>query len=828
MTNGLTQEQADYILRRDGFNELATAKPKKLISIIVEIIKEPMISLLLAGGILYLLLGDKTEAIMLLFSIFVVVGISLYQEKRTEKSLYALAQLSSPRAVVIRNGQEKRIAGREVVLGDLVILTEGDRVPADIKLIEAVNLSIDESLLTGESQPVEKDIAKNGQAYSGSLIVKGHGLGQVVATGIKSEIGKISGSLKSIEIEKTLLQKEIKLLIKWLAIIGLIMCGALAITYIATKGGIVDGLLAGLTLAIGILPEEFPIVLLIFMAVGAWRLAKINVLTRRAATIETLGAATVLCVDKTGTITKNKMTIDKIMTGKAILLNGFEDERDIIKYGIMASQQKPFDPLETAFIEAGKQYFSEGDLYQNFKLIKEYPLDVTSLSVAHVYKEDSGGYIVALKGAPEAVADLCHLKDHQKILAEVSAMAKDGLRVIAVAKGAYQKDQLPKDRHEIKFEFLGLVGLKDPIRSGVKESVELANKAGIRIIMITGDHKETALDVAKHINLKTNGVITGSDFEGMTQQQRRAVLTETSVFSRVVPHQKLLIVEELKKMGEIVAMTGDGVNDAPALKSAHIGIAMGLRGTDVAREASPIVLLDDDFNSIIDGVKTGRRIYDNLQKAINYLISIHIPIVILAILPVIFGVPLILMPIHIVFLEFIIDPTCTLVFESDKADKDIMLRKPRRARDKIISLKNLLLPIIRGVVIGLIVFMAYYHYLPSYGEKGARTFAFVLFVSLNIILIFVNLSKNENIFSKIAKNDNRALIAVILITLLIMVLSVKVNDVMNLFNFGNLQTSSLWQIATISLIFLILSELFKYVTQLFGNKDRRPAPISNN
>lgn len=817
MTQGLTHQQAAQILKKDGYNELPTAKPKKFIKFLIEIIQEPMIALLLAGGVLYLLLGDKIEALLLLLSVFGVIGISLYQEKRTEKSLHALAQLSSPRAVVIRDGEEKRIPGREVVVGDLIILTEGDRIPADAKLLEAVNLSIDESLLTGESRPVEKDLTKNNQTFSGSLVIRGHGLAEVTATGLNSELGKISKSLESIEIEKTLLQKEIKTLVKWLAIIGLSLCAILAVIYIATGGEILEGLLAGLTLAIGILPEEFPIVLLIFISVGAWRLAKIKVLTKRAVTIETLGAATVLCVDKTGTITKNQMTINKILTGKAILLNEFQDEHEIIKYGIMASQQKPFDPLEMAFIEEGKKRFSVGDLYKKYKLVKEYPLNPSSLSVAHVYEEKSNQYLVALKGAPETVADLCHLKNHQKILDEVSAMAKGGLRVLAVAKGTY-KGKLPKNRHDIKFEFLGLVGLEDPVRDGVKNSVELAHKAGIRIIMITGDHKETALDVARTIGLKTEGVLTGSDFAKMSKKEQRETLKEVSVFSRVLPNQKLLIVEELKKMGEVVAMTGDGVNDAPALKAAHIGIAMGQRGTDVAREASPIVLLDDDFNSIIDGIRTGRRIYDNLQKAVNYLIAVHVPIVLMAILPVAFGAPLILLPVHIVFLEFVIDPTCTIVFESDREDKDIMDRPPRKAKQKIISFRNLLLPIVRGLIIGSIVFTAYYHYLPYLGEDTARAFAFILFVSLNIALIFISLAKRQNLFSKIAHNDNKPLLLVIAATTLVLILAVNISSVMNLFHFGGLAFASIWRITVISLIFLFLSEVLKSVANLFYSK----------
>ena len=818
MAQGLSNEQAAHLLKKDGFNELPTTKPRKIIGIIMEIIKEPMISLLLIAGLLYLLLGDKMEAILLLLSIVGVVAISLYQEKKTEKSLYALTQLSSPRAIVIRDGQEKRIAGREVVRGDLVILVEGDRVPADVQLLEAVNLSIDESLLTGESRPVEKSIDNDNQAFSGSMIIRGHGLAEVIATGINSELGKIGKSLKSIQIEKTLLQKEIKVLVKWLAIIGVALCALLSGTYIILRGGVMEGILAGLTLAIGILPEEFPVVLLIFMSVGAWRLAKINVLARRAVAIETLGAATVLCVDKTGTITKNQMTINKIMTGKSILLNDFENEHEIIKYGIMASQQKPFDPMELAFIEEGKNQFDMNDLYQKYELVREYPLDASSMSVAHVYKDKTGGCVVALKGAPETVADLCHLKDRHEILDEISSMAKDGLRIIAVAKGSHDGNHLPEDRHDIEFEFLGLVGLEDPVRSGVRESVELAQRAGIRIIMITGDHHATAIDVAEQIGLKTDGVLTGESFEEMPEHERKTHLAETSVFSRVLPRQKLLIVEELKKMGEIVAMTGDGVNDAPALKAAHIGIAMGRRGTDVAREASSIVLLDDNFNSIIGGIRTGRRIYDNLQKAVSYLISVHLPTVLLAILPVAFGVPLILMPIHIVFLEFIIDPTCTIVFESDKEDKDIMLRQPRRSKDRIIGRKNLLMPIIRGLAIGAITFAAYYYYLPRWGEDVSRAVAFTLLVSLGIILVFINLARRENVISKLIRNDNKALTLVILFTIFVLIFAVNTKAVMDVFHFGSISFSHLWQIALISLSFLILSELFKYVRNLYSSQ----------
>jgi Ca2+-transporting ATPase len=818
MIKGLTQREANLLLKKDGFNELPSAKPKTFIDILLDIIKEPMISLLLVAAILYLFLGDKKEAFMLFLSIFGVIGISLYQENKSEKSLKVLSDLSSPRAVVIRDGKEKRIAGREVVVGDTLILVEGDRVPADARLIEAINLTVDESILSGESLAVEKDTNEKNRVFSGTMVVKGHGMAVVTATATETELGKIGKSLKSIEIAKTLLQKEINTLVKWLAITGVVLCLILAVVYIVSRGEIIEGILAGLTLAIGILPEEFPIVLILFMTMGAWRLAKHNVLSRRAATIETLGAATVLCVDKTGTLTENKMSIVKIfLESGEMLLNDFSLDTAVIKYGILASQKKPFDPMETAFIEEGKKLFKLDRLYDEFRLVKEYPVEHTSLSVAHVYEVKNDGYIVALKGAPETVLDLCHLenKEAKRILKEASDFAKDGLRVIAVAKGSYGKKNLPEDRHEIEYNFCGLVGLADPVREGVDDSVKLAHDAGIRIIMITGDYFETALNIAKQIGLKSKDVVSGHEFEKMTAKQRKEVLKDISIFCRVTPQQKLIIVETLKGLGEVVAMTGDGVNDAPALKAAHIGVAMGLRGTDVAREASSIVLLDDNFNSIVNGVRIGRRIYDNLQKTINYLITIHIPIVIMSIVPVMLGMPLILLPAHIVFLEFIIDPTCTMVFESDTEDADIMKRPPRRLKDKIVTKVNLSRPLIQGVIIGAIMIIAYTYLLPL-SENMARTFVFILFVSINVVLILTNLSKKESIYMKLVKNDNRAFAIVVLFTFFIMYLALQIPVLGEIFKFGQLKSYQYLYILLISLSLLAVFESGKLFLRKFS------------
>lgn len=809
---GLSKAEAADRLKIDGYNELPTAKEKSFFYFLIEILKEPMIALLLAATGLYIFLGDVAEAFLLLLSIAGVVAISLYQEHKSEKSLRALTQLSSPRALVIRSGEEIRIAGREVVVGDLILLAEGDRVPADAQLMDATNLRVDESLLTGESVPVDKNPENAKLVYSGSLVVSGHARAVVMATGLGTELGKIGKSLKSIEIEKTLLQKEINALVKYLATTGLVLCVILAGLYTLLRGDLSAGILSGLTLAIGVLPEEFPIVLLLFLTMGAYRLAKHNVLTRRAASIETLGAATILCVDKTGTLTENKMAITKIFLGNGeMLLSDFSSDTEAIKYGLLASQRKPYDPMEMAFVTEGKKYLDIDAIYGEYELAKEYPVTSESLCVAHAYKRAGDGFEVALKGAAESVLALCHLSKAQEegIQTEVSRLSREGYRVIAVAKGHFAGKVLPEERGEIHFEFVALTALSDPIRKGVAESVALAKRAGVRIIMITGDYHETALSIANQIKLTTEGVLTGAEFEKMTSKEREAALLRVSVFSRVAPAQKLLIVEALKHMGEVVAMTGDGVNDAPALKAAHIGIAMGQRGTDVAREAASIVLLDDNFNSIVGGVKLGRRIYDNLQKAVGYLIAVHIPTVMLAVFPVLTGMPLVLFPAHIVFLEFIIDPTCTIVFESDSEESDIMTRKPRGLGDRIVSFKNLIRPIISGLLAGSVLVASYAILLPQIGENAARTFVFMLLVAVNIVLILTNLSKREFIIRKLIKNDNRALIFVLLFTVSVLYLAITQPLVMSLFKFSTLPIHLVFWVLAISFVALLFGEIAK-------------------
>ena len=653
---GLTEEEAARKLDAEGFNELPSTKKRHFISILLDIIKEPMFLLLVACGTLYLFLGDIREAIMLLGFVFVVIGITFYQERKTERALEALRDLSSPRARVIRDGKERRIAGREVVCGDILILNEGDRVPADSIMLTCLNLLVNESLLTGESVPVrkaasdcEEEMGRPGGddlpfVYSGSLVVQGQGIARVTATGAGTEIGKIGKVLQSVEPEKTMLQKETGRIVRKLAIIGMGLCVMLVVILRFTCGSWIESLLAGLTLAMATLPEEFPVVLTIFLALGAWRISQHRVLTRRVPAVETLGSTTVLCVDKTGTLTMNRMEVKQLYSENQYwnadpsASSMPEHFHGLMEYCILAGQTDPFDPMEKAIRQVGEKYLAQTEhIHENWSLIHEYPLSKALLSLSRVWKSPDGpNYVISAKGAPEAIIDLCHFDETRalEISTHVSAMADDGLRVLGVAKARFDETGLPDSQHDFEFEFMGLVGLADPVREAVPNAVRECYGAGIRVVMITGDYPGTARHIALDIGLESpDQMITGPDLDKMSDEELRQRINTVNIFARVVPEQKLRLVNAFKANGEIVAMTGDGVNDAPALKSAHIGIAMGGRGTDVAREASALVLLDDDFSSIVQAVKMGRRIYDNIKKAIAYIFAIHIPIAGLSLIP---------------------------------------------------------------------------------------------------------------------------------------------------------------------------------------------------
>lgn len=789
---GLTTIEAKARQQSQGYNALPDREKRSFIKIIVGVLTEPMIFLLVSVVVVYFLLGDKTEAMVLMVSVLVIIGIELYQDSKTEKALEALRGLASPSCNVIRDGKHMVIPSRELVVGDVFLVSEGERVPADAVLLDAENIMADESLLTGESIPVDKDEAvtddeKKRKIFSGSMIVKGHGMAEVTAIGGETEIGQIGSSLNTIKPEKTLLKREVDRVVKTLAVVAVAASVLLALVYWLTRGDLLHGFLAGLTLSIAILPEEFPVVLTVFMALGAWRLAKNNVLARKSQTIETLGSATVLCTDKTGTLTENCMQVDCVTDAHGSeSIHGSDDYTQVVDYGVLASQIKPFDPMEEAFIKAGTGLHDDiSSVYGEMTIIKEYPLEESSLSVVHVWGNGEKQEVVALKGAPEVVFALCGVKGKhsEQLRLRVKELASKGLRVIAVAKGA-PRDELPKERDAYSYTFLGLVALADPIRAEAADAVALCRKAGIRVIMITGDYAETARRIGSVIGLDSERVVTGDDFAAMSESERDEVIKTTSIFSRVVPAQKLLIVNALKDNGEVVAMTGDGVNDAPALKSAHIGIAMGQRGTDVAREAASIVLLDDNFASIVQGVRTGRRIFINLQKAMIYILTVHMPIIMLSLVPVFFGWSLVLLPIHIVFIEFIIDPSCTLIFEGEDEEPDTMERPPRKLGSALFSRSMVLLSAVTGLFISGVIVVGHWLMLDmGWSEDKARAITFLLIILTNVLMILV-ISGKRVVAQAFGGGEVNALAIIVAIVALALTVIYGVQPIRELFHFA--------------------------------------------
>jgi Ca2+-transporting ATPase len=775
---GLTDEEVQQKITTEGYNELPSSKPKNVLQIALGVVKEPMFLLLVACGTLYLMLGDVTEGLMLLGFVFVIMGIEFYQEKKTENALTALKDLASPRALVIRDGVERRIAGREVVTGDIVILQEGDRVPADARVLSSNNLLADESLLTGESVPVRKreynetdaKIIPGGDdnpfVYSGSMIVQGNGIVEVTAVATNTEIGKIGKALESVKEEPTKLKKEMGVLVTRLAFIGVALCLLVIVIYFITRGDLLKGFLAGITLAMAMLPEEFPVVLTIFLALGAWRMSKKSVLTRKPAAIETLGSATVLCTDKTGTLTQNKMTVTKLYNGKdffTVETNGdFPEEfHEIIEFGILSSQTNPFDPMEKAIINIGEEYLHGTEhLHANWTMEKEYPLSKELLAMSRVFiNTASNSKVIATKGAPEAIFDLCHLNETEisTYSKAVAQMASEGLRILGVARNNITPGKLPEIQHDFDFEFVGLIALSDPIRENVPMAVKECYNAGIRVIMITGDYPVTAMNIAREIGLKNyDKCISGPELNEMTEDELCERIREVNVFARVVPEQKLVLVNALKRNNEIVAMTGDGVNDAPALKAANIGIAMGENGTDVAREASSLVLLDDNFASIVGAVRMGRRIFDNLQKALGYIFAVHVPIAGLSLIPVFFAdFPLILWPVHIVFLELIIDPSCSVIFEAEKEEANVMNRPPKNINEPFFGAKKIFISCMQGVGILIVTLLIYFFGLKmGYEEKEVRTLTFVTLIVSNIAVILCNRSWERSIFKILATRNS--------------------------------------------------------------------------
>ena len=738
---GLSNEEAALRLQKHGPNAFDTEPPRTWARRLLDMAREPMFMLLVAAALLYIVLGDLVEGLTLSLFVLAVLGMTFWQEGRAESALQALRGLTQPQARVLRGGQVRRIPARDVVPGDLLLLAEGDRIAADGWLLQADQLQVDESLLTGESVPVGKraapehppeTTAPGGEdspaVFAACHVVRGQGLAQVTATGARSQVGQIGAALTQTREATSPLQQQTAALVRKLALGVALLCLLMVLTLGLRHGDWLAAALSAIALAMALLPEEYPVVQTLFPALGAHRLTQDGVLTRRINAIETLGAVSVLCTDKTGTLTQNRMTVAALATGAAnapevlhlppsgapLLAPVF---RPLLEHAILASAPEPFDPMEHAFHRLGAEHLQDtGHLHADWTLVHSYPLSPALPAMSHIWQtgpslESGNGHSVSAKGAPEAVLDLCHLPAHERQpwLATANRLAGQGLRVLGVARGQVASTGFPGSAHELDFEWLGLIGLNDPLRPDIQEAVAQCHSAGIRVIMITGDYPATARVIAAQAGLVTGDsdeqVLTGSELDTLDDSALRERLKGVHICARITPAQKLRLVQALQASGEVVAMTGDGVNDAPALHAAHVGIAMGLRGTDVAREASALVLVDDRFSAIVRGIRTGRRIFDNLGLAMRYIFAIHIPVGLLALWPLLGG-PALLLPLHLALLELVIDPACAIAFEHEAEARDVMQRPPRDTRRPLFGARDLLQAGLQGLGLSLAIALA--------------------------------------------------------------------------------------------------------------------------
>ncbi|NAS16335.1 HAD-IC family P-type ATPase [Clostridium butyricum] len=761
---GLNSEEVEKLQKKYGMNELVSQEKPNMLKKFLGVFKEPMFLLLLIAATVYFLLGaPKDGAIMLVFVGF-VASITFIQEWKTEKTMNALKDLTSPKVNTLRNGKNILIKSTELVPGDVVFLSEGERIPADCIVLEPSNFSVDESILTGESEYVMKvsttqsekstDYWKKDILYAGTLCVFGKCTAIVKFTGINTEYGKIGKAISEAKDEPTPLQKKVSILVKNIAIAGVILCISVMVASYFYSFDILNSILSGISLAMAIIPEEFPVVLTVFLSMGAYRLAKNNTLMRKISAVETLGSATVLCVDKTGTITQNKMKVKSIYSDGGIFNNEDLKNQELSDLMVLSCEKDPYDPMEKAILEAAN--LSQLETVYKYDLSKKIAFDSKTKRMANIYIKDNK-YYVAVKGSAETVLGLCNLDKQtmDEINIEIDKMASNGLRVLALADCT--SEEVYEDLECYELTFKGLVGLQDPPKDGVEEAIKLCKKAGIRVVMITGDYSKTAMAIGEEIGLKfTDKVIVGNEIDSLSENELCEVVKSCDVFSRVIPEQKMKIVKALKKNGEIVAMTGDGVNDAPALKSADIGIAMGQRGTEVAKEAADMILMDDNFTTIVKSVKDGRRVYDNIRKAMVYILIIHIPIAAMAMFAPLFNLPPLLLPMHIMLLELIIDPTCSIVFEGEPAEANIMENPPRPPQEPLLTRSLTIKVVLQGIIMFLAAFMPF-HYMIDLGisSEYARSFSLITFIVANVTLVLVNRSNTELLYHLIKEKGSK-------------------------------------------------------------------------
>ena len=827
---GLSSAKIKDLQNQFGRNELTPQKKESFIKKVFHIVCEPMFLLLIIAAVIYFILGEPRDGAIMLIFVVGIITIDVVQEWKTDKTLNALKDLSAPHITVVRDGKEQQILSSDLVPGDLMMICEGVKIPADGIIIHCADLCVDESSLTGEAEGVWKVAAgqtpeeadgywRKDYCYAGTLVTQGTALVQVDKIGAQTEYGKIGVGVASAPQEKTLLQKQTDKLVKTCAFIAALLFVLVGVfTWFNIPDHklvdrLIESILSGVTLAMAMIPEEFPVILAVFLSMGAWRLAKKNSLVRKLPSVETLGAVSVLCVDKTGTITMNQMSVQKIWVA-----NGTEE--DLLETMGLGCETEAYDPMEKAMLRyCEEHHISKEQLFSN-ELVSEYPFTNENKMMGHVWRKN-GALIIAAKGSPERILSVCKLTDEERQNAEVKIqeLSSEGLRVIAIAcdSPATEKD-IPATINDCRLTLLGLVGLADPPRKSVKNDIAICNRAGIRVVMITGDSGATASAIAKKIGIPgSDHIITGDMLEKMSDEELRVAVKNVSIFSRVIPEHKMRIVKAFKENGEIVAMTGDGVNDAPALKYADIGIAMGKRGSEVSREAADLILMDDNFTTIVETVRDGRRIYDNIRKAVGYVFTIHIPIACSSLLAPFLGIApsaLLLLPLHVVLLEILIDPTCSIVLERQPAEENVMDRAPRNPNEKLLTMRLLLKSVLQGIVMFATSFAAYFVTLNGNVANApvARSMGLGIIIIANIVLVQVNSSDRDFAFhsiKRLAKDWVMWAVDAGSIALLLVILYTPVSSFLKLAPLTEMQLLAVFGLATASVLWYEVVKLVK-------------------
>ena len=817
---GLTPQQVLEARGKNGYNKLNYKKENRLLEVLKTLVKEPMVILLLVASCIYFISGETGNAIFLASAIVLISIISLYQDSRSRNALEKLKILTQPTCKVIRNGEVAKIKSEELVVGDSLMVEEGTSITADGIIVHSNDFSANESILTGESLPVYKDAAKEDNfIYSGTTVASGLAVATITAIGNDTRLGKIGKSLEAIKEEKTPLELQINNFVKWMVIAGAVVFIIVWVINYFRSYNALDSLLKALTLAMSILPEEIPVAFTTFMALGAWRLMKMGIVVKQMKTVETLGSATVICTDKTGTITENKMSLAKLFVLASQKISDPEsalkdDEKELIRLAMWASEPIPFDPMEVALHNAYTQFILE-DERPVYKMGHEYPLGGKPPMMTHLFEDKSGKRIIAAKGAPEALMNIATLTaiEKQQIQDAIKIITTDGYRVLAVGEADFTGNNFPVTQQEFNFQFKGIVAFYDPPKKNIKSVLENFYTAGISVKIITGDNPATTSAIAKQIEFKGyEKSITGDELMKLNEAELMSTVANTNIFTRMFPDAKLKIINALKANNEIVAMTGDGVNDGPALKAAHIGIAMGKKGTEIAKQAASLILVDDDLSKMVDAVAMGRRIYTNLKKAIQYIISIHIPIILTVFIPLALGwmYPNIFSPVHIIFLELIMGPTCSIIYENEPMEKNTMVQKPRPFTTTFFNLKELTTSIIQGIMITAGTLIAYqYAVHQGFNEAITRTMVFTVLIAANIFLTLVNRSFYYSIITTI-KYKNNLVLLIISITIAISGLLLYMKPLTKFFKFETLNLSQLSISVAIGFLCVIWYEIVKW------------------